>query len=73
MSKTKHKFHADDDGDGVVQTRKPGSNRIKDKRLDRALKTKNIDELIDLDDEGLDPEDVGSPWADPWLDWENFG
>lgn len=32
-------------------------NRSKEKRFERALRTKNIDDLVSMEDEGLDPED----------------
>jgi hypothetical protein len=31
--------------------------RLKEKKIERAVKTKNIDVLIDMDNEGLDPTD----------------
>lgn len=54
MGKTKHKYREDDD-DGVVG-KKPSSNRHREKRLDKALRTKNVDELMQLDDDFNDDE-----------------
>lgn len=52
MSKTKkHKHNIDDvyGNDEVVEVKR--INRSKQKRFDRALRTKNIDELMALEDE----------------------
>ena len=56
MSKTKHKYKVDDDYDDEGIASKPIGNRYKQKRLERALKTKNIDELMDLDDDYHDTD-----------------
>ena len=32
-------------------------NRSKEKRFERALRTKNVDDLVNMENEGLDPED----------------
>ena len=62
MSKSKNNKYnsryADQDYiDGNVDTRRVVNDRRKDKRVERALKTKNIDILIEIDNEGIDPID----------------
>jgi len=52
-----YNYHLDreyDDGDYDTRSNR---NRSKEKRLDRALRTKNIQDLVNIEDEGLDPED----------------
>lgn len=73
MSKSKHKYREDATYDDGVEERKPSNNRHKEKRLDRALRTKNISELIELDDEGLDPIDIEDEvWDDEILNADEF-
>lgn len=56
MSKTKHKYNNEDDyGNDEIPLRRD-EDRRKQKRFERALKTKNIEELIELDDDGEEPE-----------------
>jgi hypothetical protein len=70
MSKTKHKYNNEDDY-GSDEAPRRNSDRIKQKRLDRALKTKNIDELLQLDDDGEELEDVNVYVnKDPWFEDE---
>jgi hypothetical protein len=56
MSKTKHRHNREEfyGNDEEVVTKKV--DRSKQKRIDRALRTKNIDELMGLDDEDDDVE-----------------
>lgn len=58
MSKTKHKYNVEEEYglDGEDSSRKE-QDRHKQKRIERALKTKNIDELVNLEDEGISPEE----------------
>jgi hypothetical protein len=64
MSKTKHKYKVEDDYDDDGQSTKSNTDRHKQKRLNRALKTKNINELMELDDDdSMDYEDFVPIWA----------
>jgi hypothetical protein len=72
MSKSnKHKYKVEDDFDDDGYVVKPNGNRHKQKRIDRALKTKNIDELMNIDDEGLDPIDIEYDYGEEDA-WETF-
>lgn len=58
MSKTRHKHNSKDrayDDEEIVSSRK--EDRRKQKRIDRALRTKNISDLVELDDEGDEYDD----------------
>lgn len=61
MSKSKKytdRFVDRDYMDGNYEVKKTVSNdRRKDKRIDRALRTKNVEVLVEMQDEGLDPID----------------
>ena len=50
MSKTRHKYYYDEHDDSY-KTKKNHRDHIKDKRLQRALKKRNIDAIIDIDEE----------------------
>ena len=71
MSKTKHRHNKDDNygNDEVVEVKR--INRIKQKRIDRALRTKNIDELMALDDEHDDIEFIEDDFFH-YKDVDNF-
>lgn len=52
-----YNYHLDREyDDGEYETR-PNRNRSKEKRFDRALRTKNIQDLVNIEDDGLDPDD----------------
>ena len=61
MSKSKKNYRAIErdyyDGDDDTRYMKSNFSKKKEKRVDRALKTKNIDALVDIEDEGMDPID----------------
>jgi vacuolar-type H+-ATPase subunit F/Vma7 len=62
MSKSKKNYRAIErdyyDGEEVnVRYLKNNMNKKKEKRVDRALRTKNVDALVEIEDEGLDPID----------------
>ena len=44
--------------DEVEYSTRPSGNKKKERRFERALRVMNVDELTDLDDEGLDPLDI---------------
>lgn len=69
MSKTKHKYNTEEDYGNDEAPRRNG-DRIKQKRLDRALKTKNIDELMQLDDDGEEPQYDVYVNKDHWVEDE---
>jgi len=52
-----YNYHLDREYDDGEYENRPNRNRSKEKRFDRALRTKNIDALVSMEDEGLDPED----------------
>lgn len=53
-----YNYHLDKEYDDVeVYETRSNRDRFKEKRFDRALKTKNIHELIEFDNEGHDPID----------------
>lgn len=55
-----------DDNETVTRFR---TDKRKERRVERALRVRNIDELTEIEDEGLDPDDVEE---DVWLD-ETWG
>jgi hypothetical protein len=61
MSKSKKNYRAIErdyyDGDNDTRYMKNNFTKKKEKRVDRALKTKNIDDLVEIEDEGTDPID----------------
>lgn len=65
MSKTRHKYNNDDDYalDGGTILRKE-QDRRKQKRIERALRTKNIDELEQIENDGYD--------LDEPYDWDGY-
>lgn len=60
MSKTSFKKHRKDfynEEEEIFAKPKNHLDKRKEKRVDRALKTKDIDYLLHSDDDGIDPED----------------
>lgn len=62
MGKTKH-TKRDDFIEQPEHEHHTYVTRSKKRRLDRALKTKNIDLLLDEEDEGIDPEEFEASLA----------
>lgn len=58
MSKSKKNYRAIErnyyDGDTDTRYMKNNFTKKKEKRVDRALRTKNIDVLVEIEDEGID-------------------
>jgi hypothetical protein len=71
MSKTKKRFNEyDDEQEGGFITNH--SEHLKEKRLQSAIKTKNIDDLLKLEDELEDYEYYDYENDDNSDDWEEY-
>lgn len=52
-----YNYHLDRDYDDGEYDNRSNRNRSKEKRFDRALRTKNIQDLVDIEDDGIDPDE----------------